>query len=260
MSDFDGRRLVAGTIRGLRSFRVTSEGVLTGVTQVDCEFKPGLNHAICLGRNWLFPGWARKWLEAATAPDHQIAGLGCGCGFYAYFDGKNDYHIHTLIDEALSPGHVAGLSAIIEGTGVVTAGDRGFRAQKARLVALVEHHIPQAKAPRWARRFGILNAALAVLNLAFAGRAVYIGAPWWHVALSGLAACIAAACARHDLRVWRRYQRRIGSARRVLDLVRANYPGVPWYPTEAAALATHPLTPPPPAEVEKVEPNREAAS
>ena len=59
-------------------------------------------------------------------PTHVLGGVKCTCGFYAYFDGLNDYK---------KPENGA---AIIEGYGVCTVGDRGFRASKARLVALVE--------------------------------------------------------------------------------------------------------------------------
>lgn len=64
--------------------------------------------------------------EAKFLAEHTLAGLNCGCGFYAYFDGRNDY---------MSRGYVA---ALIEGYGVCTVGSAGFRASKARLVALIE--------------------------------------------------------------------------------------------------------------------------
>lgn len=63
-------------------------------------------------------------------PVHTLAGVTCTCGFYAYFDGLNDYK---------DPERIA---AVVEGYGVCTVGDRGFRAAKAKLVALVE---PKAK-------------------------------------------------------------------------------------------------------------------
>jgi hypothetical protein len=50
--------------------------------------------------------------------------VGCGCGFYGYYDGSNDYH---------KPERVSG---IVEGYGEVVIGTRGFRATKARLIAL----------------------------------------------------------------------------------------------------------------------------
>lgn len=63
---------------------------------------------------------------ALVKVEHVLGGVKCTCGFYAYFDGLNDYK---------DPSRVA---AIIEGYGVCTVGDRGFRASKARLVALIE--------------------------------------------------------------------------------------------------------------------------
>ncbi len=60
--------------------------------------------------------------------DHREAMVGCACGFYAYFNGTNkfsDYDgSHTI-------------SGIVEGYGMCTVGSQGFRASKARIVALV---------------------------------------------------------------------------------------------------------------------------
>lgn len=59
-------------------------------------------------------------------PSHSLAGVNCSCGFYAYFDGGNDWK---------EPQRV---TAVIEGYGVCTVGTRGFRASKAKVLALVE--------------------------------------------------------------------------------------------------------------------------
>lgn len=59
-------------------------------------------------------------------PVHRVGQMGCTCGYYAYMDGKSNPHD--------SPDNVL---AIIEGYGLVTVGNRGFRAEKARLVAMV---------------------------------------------------------------------------------------------------------------------------
>lgn len=53
---------------------------------------------------------------------HQF--LGCSCGFYAYYNGYNEY---------LDSNAIVG---IIEGYGETVIGTRGFRSQKARIVAL----------------------------------------------------------------------------------------------------------------------------
>lgn len=65
-------------------------------------------------------------VEPKPLPKHNLAGLGCTCGYYAYFNGRNDYKDSERV------------TAIIEGFGVCTVGTDGFRASKARLVAMVQ--------------------------------------------------------------------------------------------------------------------------
>jgi hypothetical protein len=48
----------------------------------------------------------------------------CACGFYAYLNGHNEYN------------HVSRVTGIIEGYGETLIGTRGFRAQKAKILAL----------------------------------------------------------------------------------------------------------------------------
>jgi hypothetical protein len=49
----------------------------------------------------------------------------CQCGFYGYFDGSDDYHENAMV------------TAVVEAYGEVVIGTRGFRAKKARIVALL---------------------------------------------------------------------------------------------------------------------------
>lgn len=149
MSDFSDRRFVAGTIVGLRAFSTDSLGRLTGVVAKQV-WTPGENFAECryadvhpygvmtwpnmAGRgSWAAGGYTFVIDEAPppppaeVKPPHDVASLKCECGFYAYFDGSNEY-------EARATQAVVG---IIEGYGHVVAGSRGFRAEKARIVALV---------------------------------------------------------------------------------------------------------------------------
>lgn len=151
MSDFADRPLVAGSLLGLRSFKVTGEGVLTGVVHQD-EWVSGENVARCSGMtaemvkmSYAFAQCSfnmaitiskitgKVCLQKRPKPprrpelsDHQAGRLGCTCGFYAYFDGGDNPH-H-------SDGQILG---IVEGYGAVTVGSRGFRAEKARIRALV---------------------------------------------------------------------------------------------------------------------------
>lgn len=171
MSDFSDRPFVAGSLIGMRAFAVDSLGRLIGPSFPQV-FAPGENAAECrkdddpvaalnlayqrmtlsfdpvrfgggvlshgggrLGENYrkAKAEIERKALSQEAVeredppkpPPHTMGGIGCRCGFYAYFDGGNDYK---------QPDRV---TALIEGYGVCTVGDRGFRASKARLVAIV---------------------------------------------------------------------------------------------------------------------------
>lgn len=116
MSDFSDRPFVAGSITGLRSFRVEKDGTLLGPV-TGYRFAPGENVAVC----------TPYWSLFADLLDHQVGQLSCGCGYYAYFDLEaNPFH-HP--DTAVY--------GLIQGYGVTTVGSRGFRAEKAKLLALV---------------------------------------------------------------------------------------------------------------------------
>lgn len=189
MSEFSDRPFVAGSVVGLRAFRVDTLGRLTGVTHKDV-WTPGENEAVChakpdmeeLAQYYaaLAPSPGRRGFSAggflgnpnyfitSIAPSrdkpktqseyeaqkkaHALAGVKCQCGFYAYFDGGNDYLTNAsyasggmfaiyMRDEDKAPR----IGAIVEGWGTCTVGTRGFRAEKARVLALV---IPESTAAR----------------------------------------------------------------------------------------------------------------
>jgi hypothetical protein len=197
MSDFSDRPFVAGSLFGLRAFRIDSLGRLTGVVHKDV-WRPGENEAVCRKSSagaYAFGGmltpqqiiWGtttgtvtfgpsttdeprhaprgkkgkKKWIpptetaaekvarvalsDAPAKREHGLAGVDCACGFYAYFDGANDYLTSrtaptpsgfyiTYGDDDTAPR----IGAIVEGWGVCTVGSRGFRASKARIVALID--------------------------------------------------------------------------------------------------------------------------
>lgn len=241
MSDFSDRPLVAGTITGLRSFRVDKYGRLAGVVH-KCVFKPGENLARCRrgvpdeyrytrfnGR----PSYPDKG-EGQTSTDvHQVGRRGCECGFYAYFDrGANQYH---------DSGNVL---ALIEGYGLVTVGSRGFRAEKARLVALVSQRGGLG-------RIGPVAWMLisAVILLAAALSLPLQVSPWLTIpafTVCGVYLFIAIGLAANEPK---NLARRIS---RVPDGVAALY-GVPVYRSIRSALKARPLTPPPPPSPENDE-------
>lgn len=61
----------------------------------------------------------------------------CTCGFYAYHDGVADYHPISCCIEG-----------IIDGYGLTTVGTRGFRCEKARIVALLIRDSDRRNLPR----------------------------------------------------------------------------------------------------------------
>lgn len=128
MSAFSDRPLVAGSVVGQRWFNVDQLGRLLSLGTPPVAFRPGVNEAVC--RNALYEGVNGYPLTTITverrpvvvAAEHQIAGVDCSCGYYAFFDNNE---------------RKAGVYGIIEGTGVCTVGTLGFRASRARLLALV---------------------------------------------------------------------------------------------------------------------------
>lgn len=170
MSEFSGYDFTAGSVRGLRAFKVDSLGRLTGWS-FKAVWTPGENVAECRqkdsGWGWVppflggtitlttDPTSTRRWYaaggvpttytvkdapaieppaEPAENPPHDLAT--CQCGFYAYYEGSNDY--------AVNKGTV---SAVVEGYGKTVIGSRGFRCEKAKIIAL---HLPsgtKAKVP-----------------------------------------------------------------------------------------------------------------
>jgi hypothetical protein len=238
MSDFSDRPFMAGSLVGLRAFDVDSLGRLVG-PQYGGIFKPGENVGQCL-RGSLQGFSVMQWqLDSQMArltgrpapprpeprirpmdPQHQVGSQGCGCGFYAYFDGTNTY------------ARAKRVAGIIEGYGVCTVGTRGFRSEKARLVALVLPKQTRGCTIK-GRRLSAFWSFMAALNSATLVSAALAG-DWFRIAVAaaGLAAALALVA--------------IGLSKTVdasIELVRRNYPDVPAYRSKRAALRKHPVTP-----------------
>lgn len=235
MSDFSDRPFVAGSLVGMRAFDVDSLGRLTGPS-FGGVFKPGENVATCGGdgtnpasafvvaqrelraMTYRMNARAQTGKAPALRPAHVVGGVTCSCGFYAYFDGRNDY---------AKPGRV---SALVEGYGVCTVGERGFRAEKARLVALINVTKPHFwNTWQFHAFFVVWLTILAVANV--------IQQDWW---LAGLDAFLVAANGVGATLAWRSR-----TSRKSVAALRRNYPDVPVYRTKRAALRAHPLSAPP---------------
>lgn len=125
--EFDGASFAAGVVTGTRSFDVDKLGRLVGVSY-SVVWTPGENQAKCMFRDEfgaMLYGRGRPELREARREPHSIAD--CAHGFYGYYEGSNDFY---------EAGRVM---AVVEGYGETIVGTRGFRASKARIVAL---HIP----------------------------------------------------------------------------------------------------------------------
>ena len=299
----DPRPLVAGDITGVRSFAVDKLGRLTGVSHAKV-WRPGVNTAECpharvavkaadaakaeregdddgpdmeafrrsvhrslMNSYWLAGGILRHDPSPVRSDEHRPGSTGCQCGFWAYFDGSDDFSGDDRV------------TGVVRGSGVVTVGTKGFRAERAEVVALVapDHDEPEPETDggSWWDRLGdhladpdntaarFVHEYVAPL-LALLGGALALGAlaaelPLW---LSWLALGLAMLGA--TLIVGGRFARERGERRRHTmtiriaafgereplprdrwEAVRRNYPDVPVYPSLSAALRDHPLTPPP---------------
>lgn len=277
-AEFNGRPFVAGSLTGIRAFKVDADGHLTGVVH-EQVWTPDVNEASCeigdlarsIQRN------IESLARAMGAPPterrpHHVAGLGCQCGFYAYFKGQNSY---------MGSGQIAG---IVEGYGVCTVGTRGFRAERARLVALVaprRDRLPRVRAAwwRWLRLVRavvrppihkVAHEARWLLSLRPRGLRRAQAVNWlerncWRVTdviqvvlgFAITAVAIWALSGLPELLVW---LAGISIANATPDrqkpsglpavgpaefaVVRRNYPDVPVYRSRRAAVRAHPLTPP----------------
>jgi hypothetical protein len=80
---------------------------------------------------------------------HKVTLPSCQCGFYAYTDRE------SLIRNSRNYGDV--VFGIIRGSGLVTQGSRGFRAERAEIVALTRPHKSTGSSP-----FAVYNNDLTV--------------------------------------------------------------------------------------------------
>jgi hypothetical protein len=140
--DFD---LAVGSVHGLRQWNLTTpdfrqdpfEGrwqptAMTGATG-RFQWQPGMNEAVCNSNSNHKP--------PLDADEH---GNACGCGFWAYWDISA---LATGGAMSLNLSSYVPITGVIEGSGRVLIGERGFRSQRARIVALAPAFSVQAYPP-----------------------------------------------------------------------------------------------------------------
>jgi hypothetical protein len=137
---FAGIDFAVGLVRGVRSWDVTDDGMLLGVVYHQL-WTPDVNQALCRRREPIAQGYplgAAGMLivpaKPPIPPEEYVPPVprhmfDCQCGFYAYYDGSNDYYrgdyaVHRRV------------TGVVEGWGEVAVGTRGFRCTKARVVAI----------------------------------------------------------------------------------------------------------------------------
>lgn len=121
-----GKPLVPGSLRGYRTWRPASrlenvpDGMLpmTSVTRRDVLWTPTMT-AACT------PDVGPTTRRPAPDGSHAAPSTGCKCGIYAWYAPD---------DTALMRARVFGA---VEASGLVLMGDRGFRAERARVTAIV---------------------------------------------------------------------------------------------------------------------------
>lgn len=260
MSEFSDRPLIADSLHGVRSFGVDTLGRLRGVTYPEV-WRPGVNDAACLSQtdsDLRFVAMGRTSVtfggtvsvdptppkRPTTKPTHDVATMKCGCGYYAYHDnGSNPHH--------RSATNVLG---IVRGEGVATVGTRGFRCQRAEVVALVDPFgAPKVRSAwdRWSAFWdrgdglAIPVGVLSSMALVFSIAASIIVSPWFaptaFLALAGVST-IPATFHGIDLRYPDLNGQPPEGLRDRFALVRRNYPDVPVYASLDAAMRDFPLS------------------
>jgi hypothetical protein len=140
MRDFDGFPMAVGEVYGLRVWRVDEYGRLRARHVAAPPWRPGENTATCEASVAMGgfvtasfggpsgPGFTVQMEPAPERPSHATApDEHCKCGFYAYTQP-----LAALADSG------AVVIGVIRGTGRTLIGTKGFRCEKAEIVALLD--------------------------------------------------------------------------------------------------------------------------
>lgn len=239
---FDGAPLVAGSVTATRVFAVDSLGRLRS-TMSDWSHKstiitPGVNRARCQQRP-----------ESHEAPDGD-----CECGYYAYSDTEQ----RTEYERRTSPN----VHGVIEASGRVIHGTKGVRAEKMRVVAVVDPTAKEEEKPltRWQRfscwtytrgelsSCGFMAGCITAVLSPAAGICLSVEESplvWLALAATVMAVAFMLVMASAHGEGWRLLKLHKSFSEDLFARVVRNYPDVQVYPTWEAMLDVHPVTPPP---------------
>jgi hypothetical protein len=252
-NDFTGFGLAVGSVFGQRSWVIDRLGRLTSVVHDGTPWRPGVNEAKC---DTLIANLDRilsRSRASALVPDEADENhlATCVCGFYAYFDKQHNNYADSL--KGIS------VEGVIEGFGKTVLGDKGFRAEKARIVALTLPKPKKDKTPWLVKKmydldqeserdlimgFWVLSAVTAVVSVVTGLLLALVARSSW--ASPVLALSVWSAYAILCVMQADRYSPpRSPNREKLFALVRRNYPDVKFYDTATEMYAAHPLTPPP---------------
>lgn len=137
LDGFDEAEFVAGSVTGYRWWSLEAPDLALSPARADIMWRhgqlrgmqdywqPGLNIAICKSDR------TYRYHPDSTIPDEN-----CGCGYWAYW---------TLQHHQVGSGGTLPVCGVIEGSGNVLIGTKGFRCSRARIVAL---HLPFSIQPQ----------------------------------------------------------------------------------------------------------------
>lgn len=137
--EFRGADFALGSIMGVRTFGVHKEGLLQGLVFKQI-WRPGENRAVCMKKGVIPVGDGPTTAEAMARLKKLIGSSGphvgghmmnCDCGYYAFYSDVENYYYETIKDRSDR------FCGIIEGYGLTVQGPKGFKAEKARIVALL---------------------------------------------------------------------------------------------------------------------------
>jgi hypothetical protein len=123
-----GRALVPGALRGYRTWRLLGRRThvpdgslpLTSVSRRRVVWGPSLTARCKRGD----PGM-RGQSASTLDDDHPAPQIGCGCGIYGWYSAS---------DTSMVSARVFG---VVEASGLILMGERGFRAETVKIVAVV---------------------------------------------------------------------------------------------------------------------------
>lgn len=226
-SDVFGQRpFILGSLIAHRTFNIDTLGRLRSPQYENTIITPGENIASCDRSSYY-----------KKDPDH-VATIDCTCGWYCYWDRKSRY----------TDGKVF---AIIEGYGRATVGTKGFRAQKMKVLAIVDDRPPKYEVmvrfgsyiPEWAGWTGLFLGVVA-LGFFISG---FFTFPFWVSVLSMMGMAIGAWTALCRM-AYESNEEALGSHTipqyRRMDLFKRAYPDVKVFRSERAALRHYKVTKP----------------